>query len=66
MSWAVFMAIVFASLQERSVQVCRGRRGWAAFGTLVVIVFSVLLPTALLITSVSHEAAAFYDQLPLG
>lgn len=65
-SWAVFMAIVFASLQERSVQVCRGRRGWAAFGTLVVIVFSVLLPTALLITSVSHEAAAFYASFRSG
>src|SRR5688572_31821264 len=29
-SWAVFIAIVFSSLQERSVLVCRGRRGWAA------------------------------------
>ena len=45
-SWAVFMAIVFSSLQERSTVVFRGRRGWAAFGTLVVIVVSVLLPMA--------------------
>jgi predicted PurR-regulated permease PerM len=65
-SWAVFMAIVFSSLQERSVRVCRGRRGWAAFGTLLVIIVSVLLPTALLIASVSHEAAAFYVRFKSG
>ena len=65
-SWAVFIAIVFAPLQERSVQVCRGRRGWAAFGTLVVIVFSVLLPTALLSSSIAHEAAAFYQRFKTG
>ena len=65
-SWAVFMAIVFASLQERSVLVCRGRRGWAAFGTLVVIIVSVLLPTALLTTSITQEAAAFYERFKSG
>ena len=65
-SWAVFMAIVFASLQERSVLVCRGRRGWAAFGTLLVIIVSVLLPTALLTASITHEAAAFYERFKSG
>jgi predicted PurR-regulated permease PerM len=65
-SWAVFIAIVFAPLQERSAVVCRGRRGWAAFGTLVVIVVSVLLPMALLLGSVTHEAAAFYDRFKTG
>ncbi len=65
-SWAVFIAIVFAPLQERSVHVCRGRRGWAAFGTLVVIVFSVLVPTALLTSSIGHEAAAFYQRFKTG
>jgi predicted PurR-regulated permease PerM len=65
-SWAVFMAIVFAPLQERSVLVCRGRRGWAAFGTLLVIVVSVLLPTALLTASITHEAAAFYERFKSG
>jgi predicted PurR-regulated permease PerM len=65
-SWAVFLAIVFSSLQERSVYVCRGRRGWAAFGTLVVIVVSVLLPTALLASSIAHEAAAFYERFKSG
>ena len=65
-SWAVFMAIVFASLQERSVLVCRGRRGWAAFATLVVIIVSVLLPMALLTASIAHEAAAFYERFKSG
>jgi len=65
-SWAVFMAIVFSSLQERSVLACRGRRGWAAFATLLVIIVSVLLPTALLASSVAHEAAAFYQRFKSG
>jgi predicted PurR-regulated permease PerM len=65
-SWAVFMAIVFSSLQDRSVLVCRGRKGWAAFGTLVVIIVSVLLPTALLTASITHEAGAFYERFKSG
>ena len=65
-SWAIFIAIVFSPLQERSARVCRGRRGWAAFVTLVVIVVSVLLPTALLIASITQEAAAFYERFKTG
>jgi predicted PurR-regulated permease PerM len=65
-SWAVFIAIVFSSLQDRSLRVCRGRRGWAAFATLVVIVVSVLLPMALLIATVAHEAGAFYARFKSG
>jgi len=65
-SWAVFLAIVFSSVQDRSVQVCGGRAGWAAFGTLVVIIVSVLLPTALLTTSITQEAAAFYERFRSG
>jgi predicted PurR-regulated permease PerM len=65
-SWAVFIAIVFAPLQERSVEVCRGHKGWAAFGTLMVIVVSVLLPTALLSASITQEAAAFYQRFKSG
>ncbi|HSV35731.1 MAG TPA: AI-2E family transporter [Ramlibacter sp.] len=65
-SWAIFMAIVFSSLQDRCVAVCRGRRGWAAFGTLVVIVVSVLLPMALLTASITQEATAFYERVRSG
>jgi predicted PurR-regulated permease PerM len=65
-SWAVIIASLFSQLQDRSVLVCRGRRGWAAFGTLAVIVVSVLLPLALLLGSVTHEASAFYDRFKSG
>jgi predicted PurR-regulated permease PerM len=65
-SWAVFMAIVFSSLQERSNLICRGRRGWAAFGTLMVIVVSVLLPMALLTASITQEATAVYERFRTG
>jgi predicted PurR-regulated permease PerM len=65
-SWAVFMAIVFSPLQDRAVRASRGRKGWAAFGTLLVIVVSVLLPMALLAASVTHEAGAFYERFKSG
>ena len=65
-SWAVFLAIVFSSLQERTVVMCRGRRGWAAFSTLMVIVVSVMLPTALLAASITHEATAAYERFKSG
>ena len=65
-SWAMFMAIVFSSLQERSVQALHGKRGWAALATLLVIVVSVLLPLALLTVSVTHEASAFYQRFKSG
>jgi predicted PurR-regulated permease PerM len=65
-SWAVFIAIVFSSLQDKSVQMLHGRRGWAALATLAVIVVSVLLPLALLSVAVAHEAAAFYAHLKSG
>jgi predicted PurR-regulated permease PerM len=64
--WAVFIAIVFSSLQDRSVMVCRGRRGWAAFGTLLVIVVSVLIPMALLASAVANEATAFFSRIRAG
>ncbi|MEJ6022020.1 AI-2E family transporter [Ramlibacter sp. PS4R-6] len=65
-SWALFMAIVFSSLQERSVRALNGRRGWAALATLLVIVVSVLLPLALLAVSVTNEASAFYQRFKSG
>jgi predicted PurR-regulated permease PerM len=65
-SWAVFIAIVFSSLQERSVQMLRGKRGWAALGTLLVIIVSVLLPMALLTVEVTHQASAFYQRFKSG
>ncbi len=65
-SWAVFMAIVFSALQKRSVETCGGREGWAAFGTLLVILVSVLMPMAMLSISIAHEASAFYGRFKSG
>ncbi|MES2787499.1 MAG: AI-2E family transporter [Pseudomonadota bacterium] len=65
-SWAVFMAIVFSSLQRRAVVACGGREGWAAFSTLLVIMVSVLMPMAMLSVSIAHEASAFYGRFKSG
>ncbi|HEY8048719.1 MAG TPA: AI-2E family transporter [Ramlibacter sp.] len=66
LSWAVFLAVVFAPLQERVATRLGGRRGWAALATLALIVVSVLLPVALLSGGVAHDAAAFYSRLKSG
>lgn len=66
LSWAMFLAIVFAPLQERMAALLRGRRGWAALATLTVIVLIVLLPLALLSVGVARDAAAFYARLKSG
>jgi predicted PurR-regulated permease PerM len=66
LSWSLFLAIVFASLHDRSLQACNGRRGWAAFGTLTVIVVSVVLPALLLVVSITQEASAFYERFKSG
>jgi predicted PurR-regulated permease PerM len=65
-SWGVFFAIVFAPLQERSAKLCGARRGWGAIASLLVIVVSVILPIGLLVTAISHEAAAFYERFRSG
>jgi predicted PurR-regulated permease PerM len=65
-SWAVFIAVVFAPMQERAARRLRGRRGWAAIVTLAVIVVMVLLPMTLLGVSVAHEATALYARLKSG
>lgn len=66
LSWAMFLAIVFAPLQDRTTALVKGRRGWAALATLAVIVLIVLLPLALLSIGVAHDAAALYGRLKSG
>lgn len=65
-SWAVFIAVVFAPMQERATHLLRGRRGWAAGLTLAIIVVMVLLPMTLLGLSVTREAGALYARLKSG
>jgi len=65
-SWAIFIAVVFAPMQERAARRLRGRRGWAAIVTLAVIVVMVLLPMTMLGVAVAHEASALYARLKSG
>jgi predicted PurR-regulated permease PerM len=65
-SWAIFIAVVFAPMQERAARRLRGRRGWAAIATLAVIVVMVLLPMTMLGVAVAHEASALYARLKSG
>lgn len=65
-SWALFLAIMFASLQERTVQRLHGRRGWAAFSTLMLVIVIVLVPLAMLSVEITHEATAFISRFKSG
>jgi predicted PurR-regulated permease PerM len=65
-AWAIFIAIVFKSWHERATVSFRGRRGWAAFVTLLVIVVGMILPMVLLGAAVANEASAFYGRIRAG
>lgn len=53
--WAALAAIMFQPLYKWSVKVCRGRRNPAAFLSLTIILFAVLLPALWIGTVVVAE-----------
>ena len=64
--WAVFIAIVFWPLQMRLLRGARGRRGTAALASLIVILLIVILPSALLVASITDEASVLVAKLRSG
>ncbi len=64
--WGVVLAILFAPLHRRLLRKLRGRRSLAALCTLAAIVLMVLLPMALLTTSLIGEGAVVYQRMQSG
>lgn len=64
--WAVVAAVIFAPLNRRLLQGMPGRPNVAAALTLLIIIAMVILPLAMVATSLAKEAAGLYDRIQSG
>jgi predicted PurR-regulated permease PerM len=64
--WAVFIAIVFWPLHRRLLLGARGRRNTAALASLTVILLIVILPLAMVATSIAQEASVMVARMRSG
>lgn len=61
--WAVILAILFFPIQRWFVRLLRGRRNIAAFLTVLVCICLVILPVAILSSSLVQEGSQLYQRL---
>ena len=64
--WAMVLAILFAPLQRRLAHLLRGRRTLAALGTVALILVVVILPSALIASSLLQDGVALVDKIRAG
>lgn len=64
--WGAIIAMVFAPVNKRLLVWTGGRKSWAAWGTLLIIVILVMLPFALVTAALVKQAAQVYQQLHSG
>lgn len=64
--WGVVLAIIFQPVQRFLESRMQGRAGLAAFATLVIILFIVILPVTLLTGALVQEGANFYERTSTG
>jgi predicted PurR-regulated permease PerM len=64
--WAVTLAIVFKPVQKKLTAALPNRQDLASLGTLLIIVFAVIVPALLLSMSVGREGIALYQSISNG
>jgi predicted PurR-regulated permease PerM len=64
--WAVFIAIVFFPMHQRFLKGSKGRRNMAAAASLTVILLIVILPLAMVATSITQEASLLVAKMRSG
>ncbi len=64
--WGVVLAIIFQPVQRLLETRMQGRSGLAAFATLLIILFIVILPVTLLTGALVQEGANFYERTRTG
>jgi predicted PurR-regulated permease PerM len=64
--WSVFIAIVFWPMHQRFLRGSHGRRNMAAAASLTVVLLIVILPLALIATSITQEASLLVDAMRTG
>src|SRR5687768_2759475 len=61
--WADFLVIVFWPMHQRLLKGSHGRRNMAAAASLTVILLIVILPLALVVSSIMQEASLLVGKL---
>ena len=64
--WAIVVALIFAPVQRRLLQSMQGRRGLAAAVTVLIIIAMVILPLAMIATSLVQEASSLVAKIQSG
>jgi predicted PurR-regulated permease PerM len=64
--WAIVVAVLFAPVQRRLLQSMKGRRSLAAAVTVLIIIAIVLLPLAMIATSLAQEASSLFAKIQSG
>lgn len=64
--WSVFIALVFWPMHQRLLRGSGGRRNMAAAASLTVILLIVILPLAMIATSIAQEASVLVGKMRSG
>jgi predicted PurR-regulated permease PerM len=64
--WAAVFAVLFQPLYRRTLRTVRGREAAAAGVMTLLVVFSVVIPAALLFTAVAQQALWLYNRVATG
>ncbi len=64
--WALVISILFQPIFKRFCHRLHEKRTPAALATVVVVLFMVILPLTVLITSLAQEASSVYDRIQSG
>ena len=64
--WAVVVAVLFAPVYRRLLQAMQGRASLAAAVTVLIIIAMVILPLAMIATSLVQEAASLVAKIQSG
>jgi predicted PurR-regulated permease PerM len=64
--WAVFIAIVFWPMHRMFLRGSKGRRNMAAAASLTVVLLIVILPLALVASSITQEATLLVEKMRSG
>lgn len=62
--WAVTLAILFRPVQNKLLTILN--QNWAAFSTLLIILFAVIIPALFLFTAVAGEGISLYQAIASG
>ncbi len=64
--WAITLAILFAPVYTFILKLFKGRKSLSSFVTLLLILFTVVVPTTTLSISVINEGAQIYNNIRAG